>query len=51
MNFAAIFLIKPFFLCDQKAMPKTVMSLEQKELLRRNKKRFSPFLMGFQRSK
>ena len=36
MNFEInfIFLIEPFFLQDQKAMTKTKISLERKELLR-----------------
>ena len=43
-----IFLIKPFFLQDQKVMAKTEISWERKELLRSNKKHFSSFLKCFQ---
>ena len=51
INFAVelIFLIKPFFLHSQKAVTKTKIPSEQKELL--NKKHFSSFLKGFQSSK
>ena len=46
-----IFLIKPFFLHDQKVVKKTETSWEQKELLRWSKKHFSSFLKEFQSSK
>ena len=46
-----IFLIKPFFLHDQKFLTKTWISLERKELLRWNEKHFPSFLKGFQLSK
>ena len=39
-----IFLIEQFFLHDQKAKKKNLLSLELKELLRWNKKHFSSFL-------
>ena len=50
MNFDVnlIFLIKPFFLLDQKVETKTYVSWEWKELLRWNKKYFSSILKGFQ---
>ena len=46
MNFEVnfIFLIKPFFLHDQKVVAKTWISWERKELLRWHKNHFSPFL-------
>ena len=49
MNFEVnlIFLIKLFFLYDQNVVVKSSISLEQKKLLRRNKKCFSSFLKGF----
>ena len=52
-NFAVnlIFLIKPFFLHDQKAVTKTKISSERKELLRWNKKYLLSFLNSFQSSK
>ena len=52
INFAVklIFLSKPFFLHDQKAVTKTQISSEWKELLRWNKKHFSSILKGFQSS-
>ena len=48
MNFKVnlIFLIKLFFLHDQKVITKTLISWEQKELLRWNKKHFPSFLKG-----
>ena len=51
MSFAVnlIFLLKLFFLYDQKAMTKTLISLDQKEPLRWNKKCFSPFSKGIQK--
>ena len=50
MNFQInlIFLIKPFFLLDQKVMIKTYISWERKELLRWNDKHSISFLKGFQ---
>ena len=50
MNFEVnlIFLIKPFFLHDQKVVTKTKISWERKEFWRWNKKHFSSFLKGFQ---
>ena len=45
------FLIKPFFLQDQKVMTKTWISWVQKELLRWNKKHFSWSLKSLQYSK
>ena len=49
MNFEInlIFLIKPFFLHDQKVMIKTWISWERKELLRWNKQHFSHIYMTF----
>ena len=46
-----IFKIKLFFLHDQKVVTKTLISSEQKECLRWNKKNFSSHLKGFQSSK
>ena len=53
MNFEVnlIFLIKLFFLHDQKVVTKSKISWERKELLRWNKKHFSSFLKGFESSK
>ena len=49
MNFEInIFLIKPFFQHGQKVMGKTLISWEQQNLLRWNKKHDSSFLKGFQ---
>ena len=42
-----IFLIKPFFLHDQKVMTKTQVFWERKKLLRWNKKHFSSFIRAF----
>ena len=42
------FLINPIFLHNQKVRTKILISEEQKELLTRNSKHFSPFLKGFQ---
>ena len=42
-----LFLIKPFFLRDQKAMVKTEIFWERKELLRWNKKLSSLLLKSF----
>ena len=49
MNFEVniIFLIKLFFLHDQKVVTKTYVSWERKDLLRWFKKYFSSFLKGF----
>ena len=43
-----IFLIKPFFLHEQKVTTKTKISWERKTLLIWNKKHYSSFLKGFQ---
>ena len=53
MNFevALMFLIKPFFLHDQKVVTKTQISWERKKLLRWNKKHSPSFLKGFQSRK
>ena len=50
MNFEVnlIFLIKQFFLHDQKVVTKTKISWERKELLRWNKKHFSSILKDIQ---
>ena len=50
MNFEInlISLIKPFFQHDQKVITKTLISSEQKKLLRWNKKHYSWFLKDFQ---
>ena len=52
MNFEVnlIFLIKPFFLHDQKVVTKTKISWEWKELLIWIEKHFSSLLKGFQSS-
>ena len=42
-----IFLIKPFFLQDQKDKTKNLTSSERKELLRWNKKDFSSLMKGY----
>ena len=53
MNFEVnlMFLIKLFFLHNQKVMTKIEISWERKELLRWNKKHFSSILKGFQSRK
>ena len=53
MNFEVnlIFLIKPFFLHDQKVLTKTEISWGRKNLLRWNAKHFSSFLKSFQSRK
>ena len=52
MNFDVhlIFLIKLFFLHEQKVVTKTSISWERKEILRWNKEHFSSLLKGFQSS-
>ena len=47
LKLSLIFLIKLFFLQDQKVKTKIEISWEQKELLRWNKKYFSSFLKGY----
>ena len=42
-----VFLIKTFFLLNQKVKTRILTSWERKELLKRNKKHFSSFLKGF----